>query len=176
MERPIVNTYWVEPGRLLAGQYPGVSPEKARKKIRALIDGGITTFIDLTHPDDRLDPYEPHLLEHAPDAPLRPSRLHHPIPDVSIPEHPDQMHAILDAIEEALVSGRGTYVHCWGGVGRTGTVVGCYLVRKGLSGIDAVSRVQELWMTCERYPHHPQSPETRAQHDYILNWKQWEGR
>lgn len=57
MERPIVNTYWVEPGRLLAGQYPGVSPEKARKKIRALIDGGITTFIDLTHPDDGLDPY-----------------------------------------------------------------------------------------------------------------------
>ena len=27
--------------------------------------------------------------------------------------------------------GRKVYVHCWGGVGRTGTVVGCYLVRQG---------------------------------------------
>ncbi|MGQ9654946.1 MAG: phosphatase domain-containing putative toxin [Thermodesulfobacteriota bacterium] len=32
-----------------------------------------------------------------------------------------------------LRAGRGVYVYCQGGVGRTGTVMGGYLVRLGLS-------------------------------------------
>lgn len=177
MERPIKNTYWIEPGRLLAGEYPGDKhPDAARKRIRAFVDAGINTFIDLTHPYDPLDPYEPYLLELAPDAPIRPMRLHHPIRDVSIPEHPDQMHAILDAIDDALGRSRGVYVHCWGGVGRTGTVVGCYLVRRGLPGPEAVKHLQQLWGTCEKSRKYALSPETVQQREFILNWQQWEIR
>ena len=176
-ERPIKNTYWVEPGRFLAGQYPGdLAPVTARRKIRKLVEGGFTRFIDLTHPDNRLDPYENYLDELRVDGAGAPERLAHPILDVNVPEHPDRMHAILEEIEDGLREGHGVYVHCRGGVGWTGTVVGCYLVRQGLSGPEAVMRLQELWTTCERYPHHPRSPETDAQRDYVKTWEQWERR
>ena len=56
-------------------------------------------------------------------------RLAFPIPDISIPADPNQMIAILDAIDAALFEGHGVYIHCWGGVGRTGTVVVCWLKR-----------------------------------------------
>ncbi len=35
-------------------------------------------------------------------------------------------------------------MHCWGGVGRTGTVVGCWLVRHGLDDGDAIARIATL--------------------------------
>ena len=38
------------------------------------------------------------------------------------------MRIILGALDTALKAGEIVYVHCWGGVGRTGTVVGCHLV------------------------------------------------
>ncbi|MBA3406233.1 MAG: dual specificity protein phosphatase family protein [Gemmatimonadaceae bacterium] len=40
-------------------------------------------------------------------------------------------------------SGHSIYVHCWGGVGRTGTVVGCYIVRHGRTGDDALGEVND---------------------------------
>ena len=37
-----VNTYWVDPGRLLAGEYPGhMSPETSRQKLMSYLDVGI---------------------------------------------------------------------------------------------------------------------------------------
>ena len=47
--RPDPNTYWVQPGRFLAGEYPGAPDAKeTREKIAAFLEAGITTFIDLT--------------------------------------------------------------------------------------------------------------------------------
>ena len=34
------------------------------------------------------------------------------------------MTAILNAIDESMTAGKPVYVHCWGGAGRTGTVIG----------------------------------------------------
>ena len=31
------------------------------------------------------------------------------------------MQEILDAVDRALAAGRNVYLHCWGGIGRTGT-------------------------------------------------------
>ena len=35
-------------------------------------------------------------------------------------------------------AGRRVYVHCRAGIGRTGTVIGCYLAEQGLDGPAAV--------------------------------------
>jgi protein-tyrosine phosphatase len=90
-----------------------------------------------------------------------------PIRDVDVPT-PETMVEILDTIDGALSAGKKVYVHCWGGVGRTGTVVGCFLVRHGLSGEAAIRKIAELrkgtpddWKT---------APQTQAQRDMILNW------
>src|SRR6476661_8703202 len=54
------------------------------------------------------------------------------IPDVSVPSEP-LMRATLDHIDAELAANRGVYVHCFGGIGRTGTVIGCWLLRHGLA-------------------------------------------
>ena len=50
------------------------------------------------------------------------------------------MTRILDDVDAALADGGAVYVHCWGGIGRTGTVVGCWLVRHGLDDGDPIAR------------------------------------
>jgi protein-tyrosine phosphatase len=60
------------------------------------------------------------------------------------------------------------YVHCWGGIGRTGTVVGCWLMRHGLDEGDPVGRIARLRRDME--DARP-SPETPAQRAMITSWK-----
>ena len=48
-DRPMGNSYWVRKGQLLAGEYPGAKDgEDARRRVRAMLDGGVTYFVDLT--------------------------------------------------------------------------------------------------------------------------------
>ena len=42
------------------------------------------------------------------------------------------------------------YLHCWGGVGRTGTVVGCWLVRHGRTGDEALGSSRSGGRGCRR--------------------------
>jgi protein-tyrosine phosphatase len=50
---------------------------------------------------------------------------------MEVPTEAEMIH-ILDTIDQALAEDRPVYVYCWGGHGRTGTVVGCYLRRHDL--------------------------------------------
>ena len=54
-----------------------------------------------------------------------------PIRDMSIPTH-EQMREILDAIQAEIRADGAVYVHCWGGKGRTGMVIGCHLLEMGM--------------------------------------------
>ena len=50
---PNEGTYWVEPHRLLAGRYPGHPDDgEARKRIRAFLEIGIRTFVNLMFEDE----------------------------------------------------------------------------------------------------------------------------
>ena len=92
----------------------------------------------------------------------------HPIRDASIPRSPTEMVGILDAIDRALIDGRTVYVHCRGGTGRTGTVIGCWLVRWGSSGEEALAQVGEWRNTMAKQP--APSPETSEQRAYVREW------
>ena len=83
------------------------------------------------------------------------------------------MQRILDTIDDALQRGHTVYVHCWGGIGRTGTVVGCYFVRQGLSGDASLKRIQELLQNTPKRGR--TSPETPEQRRMILDWDREEG-
>jgi len=116
--RPINNCYWVIPGKLLAGEYPGdVEQETSKEKIKSLLDTGVAAFIDLTEENELL-PY----------SEFRESASHerYPIQDQSIPSSLDFTKDILDAIDFHISQRRLVYIHCWGGVGRTGIIVGCW--------------------------------------------------
>jgi protein-tyrosine phosphatase len=110
--------------------------------MEALLNRGVTTFVDLTQPHwENLDIYARDL-RHANGA-LRPVRLHYPIRDASAPSR-ELLCEILDAIDVALLNGETVYVHCRSGVGRTGTVLGAHLVRHGMRGDDALHRLARV--------------------------------
>lgn len=167
---PIPESYWVLPGRFLAGQYPGGFVEdKVRLRLDGFLAAGIDTFLDLTGGNE-LPPYEAVLREQARIYEKEVRVLHFPITDFGLPTR-SGMTATLDAIDNALAAGRKVYVHCWAGVGRTGTVVGCYLVRHGRSGAQALAQIAEWWANDPRRDRYKRSPETDAQVKFILDWK-----
>jgi ADP-ribosylglycohydrolase len=69
-----------------------------------------------------------------------------------------------------LRAGRLTYVHCRAGIGRTGTVVGCFLVERGLAGADALEALNRVWQQCGRSDSWPLVPETDDQSEYVRKW------
>ena len=158
---PIRSSYWAAEG-FLAGEYPGSGDaDEAARRLRAFADHKVTLFVDLTHPADGLEPYDRLLGGTA-------RRIAHPIADMGTTTIP-HMARILDDVDTALEDGGAVYVHCWGGIGRTGTVVGCWLMRHGLDGGDPIARIAELrrdvadaWMP---------SPQTSAQRAMVTGWK-----
>jgi hypothetical protein len=77
------NTYWVVPGQLLAGEYPGDrDPEEARSRLRKFLAAGVRHFIDLTEAGE-LEPYAELLTEEA-DSETSYQRI--PIRDVRRPD------------------------------------------------------------------------------------------
>ena len=164
--RPPHDSYWVIPGRLLAGPYPGAADEPtARAQLAAFGEAGVRCFVDLTEKHE-LEPYA-HLLK---DIGAR--HVRHPIRDVDIPTD-DEMRRTLAEIRAALDAGETVYVHCMGGVGRTGTVVGCLLVEDGRSAADALAHLQSLRRGCVR--EHRPSPETGAQRRFVEAWERQTG-
>jgi len=167
--RPIPDSYWVRPGRFLAGEYPAAyTPDLTRSRLAALLGAGLDTFVDLTS-EGELDPYLLTLREEAEKRDVEVRYHRFAIRDFDIPP-PGQMRRTLDALDLALGEGRRVYLHCWGGVGRTGTTVGCYLVRHGLSGPEALSQLAAWWRTVPKSITFPRSPETQAQVEFIRHW------
>jgi protein-tyrosine phosphatase len=168
-ERPIPDSYWVRSGRLLAGEYPGSKDDAdAKKKLRRLLDAGVSFFLDLTEEGEyHLRPYAALVREEATAMGRSVSHRRMPIPDGETP-HPEEMRAILDTIDAALEDGHVVYVHCFGGIGRTGTVVGCYLARHGLSGRQALEEIVRLRRGTPDGDR--RSPENDRQEQMVLGW------
>ena len=173
MIRPLPESYWVEPDRLLAGEYPAqIEGELTRRRIDALIEAGFDTFIDLTRPNETIA-YLRILLEQAKLHKVEVQHLRFPIGDFGLPT-PQQMKSILDTIDASLQAGKKIYLHCWGGIGRTGTTVGCYLVRRGRTGEEALRQLAAWWHTVPKSQIHLRSPETYEQAEFIRNWSKYD--
>lgn len=157
-----IHGYWVEPGRILAGEYPGSpNPKMSASKVNLLVDAGVRTFIDLTSSVDCLEEYESHVALAAKRRGLDLRVVHVPVPDMGV--RPDDGYdEIIEAIRSATERGV-VYVHCWGGIGRTATVVGCWLVDAGLSASEALGAIDERRSVTRKHFHAaPQTSEQRA--------------
>jgi protein-tyrosine phosphatase len=164
---PDPDCYWVEPGRLVAGEYPGHWHEHgARKKIRALLEAGVRTFLDLTE-DGELAPYDEFLGREARAQGIDVTYYRHPIRDLSVPT-PEGMRSILGLIDDAIANDAPVYVHCWGGIGRTGTVVCCWLVERGRTGAEALAEIVLLREGIRK--RLIASPEAEEQRVFVEGW------
>jgi hypothetical protein len=164
-----IYPYWVVPGKLLAGEYPGQKPylnPTAEQKIGFLLGMGANYFIDLTEPG-KLVPYARILHDEAHLLGQEVEYHRFAIDDFGVPTV-GKMVEILDAIDAALADGKVVYLHCLGGIGRTGTVAACYLVRHGLNGKQALEKIKQLRQDLPDY--WMRSPESDPQWRMVLEW------
>lgn len=165
--------YWVEPGRLLAGPYPAhYDALGTERNLRALIRRGIRAVYSLMEAredgaEGGRSPYVA-LLEraaraHGAEVEWRRFAIH----DMSVPDVAT-MDAIQAAIDGSIERDRPVYVHCWRGRGRTGLVVGAYLVRRGLATADDF--VEVIARLRGAGPADGPSPETGAQVEFVRRY------
>jgi atypical dual specificity phosphatase len=103
-------------------------------------------------------------LHERPDsAQLGIESVHLPVPDFTAPTQ-EQLEAGVRVIAEALGRGERVAVHCGGGLGRTGTLLACYLVSaERLAPDEAIARVRAA---------RPGSIETEEQEQAIRRFAQ----
>lgn len=166
---PIPESYWVVPGLLLAGEYPfSFVEDEGRERLRAFLDAGIRLFIDLTEARESgrtgpLDPYAEALLEEAAARGLSVRAVRHAVRDMSVPAG-DGLERIVAELEGAVERAEPAYVHCWGGIGRTGTAVASFLARHhGVTGDEALALLDVLWQNVPKSAIFPESPQTEEQ-------------
>ena len=120
VNRPLYQSYYLG-GNVFAGEYPGdKNKEMAKRKIHHMVHFGVRHFVDLTE--------EGELASYAHLLPSNCTHTRFPIRDVSAPRSADEACDIVRRINELSNCDDGyVYIHCWGGVGRTGTIVACFL-------------------------------------------------
>jgi protein tyrosine/serine phosphatase len=172
---PFPRSYWVVPGKFLAGYYPGSrDPSTAQKKLEGLLEHGVRHVINLMEEHEHnfsgetFVPYEQQLEDIAAAADIPIKLVHMPIRDTDVPTV-EGMVAILDEIDRAIQQNPRVYLHCWGGRGRTGTAVGCYLVRHGIGVGETALDLLRTFRQNDPISHFS-SPETEIQAQFVRSW------
>jgi len=175
-ETPAERTYWVVQNKLLAGAYPGQSnPTQHLARLQALYDAGIRTFINLQEEDETNNAgkpfirYDDDLREIALRRNDAVAHLRFPILDGGTTSV-DRMRSILDAIDLSLAASRAVYVHCFGGMGRTGTTICCWLLRHRHVDRSNVLAVLTRLRQADKARADWKAPENANQESFVLNW------
>ncbi len=127
---------WLIPGQLAKSFIPGNDELSVWKK------EGIQSVVNL--------------LEHQYDEIVRQERLqgfnvlHSPIPDMCSPTI-DQLQIIVKWIDREITYGNRVLVHCFAGIGRTGTILTAYLLFKGSELEDALQKVRAIGAEPQSY-------------------------
>jgi protein-tyrosine phosphatase len=131
--------------------------------VDAIVAAGIQSFVDLTHRGEKPE-YES----------LLPEGVYYrraAISDHGVPDTEADMTGILVHIREQMAAGRPVYLHCHAGIGRTGTVAGCWLAETGFPGELALFELNRLWQQSVVSRAWRKVPETAGQRTYVQRWR-----
>lgn len=165
MFRPLNQSFYTGIEHVYAGEYPGdKDEEKARAKIQQMILFGVRHFVDLTGFWE-LRPYV-HLL------PTGTTHTRFPIQDCGVPNSVDDVYRLLNKIKDLLKQDDGiVFIHCWGGVGRTGTIVACYIAEEMENPTfeTVMKRLRDSFLEMPKAAHRV-TPDTKEQEEFIRKY------
>ncbi|PHS10627.1 MAG: protein phosphatase [Blastopirellula sp.] len=173
---PTTRCFWVIEDQFLAGAYPGsLNPDEHSQRLSDLWSAGVRTFINLMEEDETNNHNDPFVAyedvlgvlarEHGDPV----SCLRFPVVDLSIPSK-KKMQTILDAIDDSLAANRSVYLHCHGGIGRTGTAVCCWMLRHGYATPEKVIELLRELRQADLQTKNRKAPENRNQIDFVTTW------
>ncbi len=140
---PSIGMTWIIPGEVAAF---GVW---ALKEPDVLEAAGVRAIVSLTEtPADELV------------GEKRFDLLHLPVVDMSAPTN-KQIEEFVGFVERKVAEGKSVGVHCMAGLGRTGTMIACLLVSRGLEADEAIGRVRLA---------RPGSVQTESQEQAVRGW------
>lgn len=163
IDAPIRNSYKVDE-RIYAGEYPATSNETlGRKELSRFVKFGITHFIDLTEGGE-LSPYSQWL-------PSGCTYTRFGIKDCGTPRSMQEVTELLETIISTIKSDKNAkiYIHCRGGIGRTGTIVGCYYAMLLKNYTLANNLLQKQFSESPKSTFR-RTPETLQQSQFIMRY------
>jgi protein-tyrosine phosphatase len=141
-------------------RYPGrVYQRDTAEDLAALRTTGVRRLVLLVEDEELARWGDPQIIELGRAAGVDVRR--HPLVDGAAPGSQVAMVDILADVDEGRAFG-DVAVACMGGVGRSGTVAACALVRAGRSAREAIERVRQV--------RHPTAVETDAQQQFVRAW------
>jgi protein-tyrosine phosphatase len=145
------------------GSWPGTLAISARPRggdwlqgeIDAWKSAGIHSIVSLLTPEEEQDLDLSNEANEVRRQGLAFSSL--PIPDRQVPESEAKVRELIEDVNRRLLAGRNVLIHCRQGVGRSGLLAACLLVRNGMSPGAAVESISST-----RGVAVPETPEQRA--------------
>ena len=162
-QRPLHQSFHVD-WNIYAGEYPGDKyGKKAEEKIEQMTHFGVRHYIDLTE-EGELRPYSQLL-------PKGTTYTRFPIRDCDVPSSIDDVEKLIRHIQKLSKRNDGyVYIHCWGGVGRTGTIVACYFAENN-SFEKAMQLLRKQFSEMPKSSHRT-TPDTNEQINFVKKYKE----
>lgn len=156
---------------MLGGCFPGaIDPADVEPRMLRLLDAGVTAVACLQEEHELargrpFAPYAPLLVALGEARGRRVDWARFPVEDNTPPTT-----SVVRAVLDRIASEPGvTYVHCWGGHGRTGVIAGCLYREQGLSADQAFERIRAARAHDPHLRAQP-APQTAEQLALVRRW------